>query len=131
MLKFSSGSPRHKHRLETLFIHINPCIRIVLPFTGNVRQSIMHLKHFFIIKNFIFENFIFENFISRKFCLIIFDLILFYFKKKIQNLLFTMDRSMITVHRLLFIVLFTVVAIQYLYCNTILNNLQAFLIAIH
>ena len=77
-----------KHSPETLFIHINQCIHIVLAFTSNARQLIIHLKHFFIKRNFIFENFIF-----RKFCLILFDLILFYFsKKKFRNLLFTVDR---------------------------------------
>ena len=49
-------SPRHKHSPETLFIHLNQCIHIVLRFTGNARQSIIHLKHFY-QQNFIFENF--------------------------------------------------------------------------
>ena len=40
-------SPMHKHSLETLFIHINQCIHIVLTFIGNARQSIIHLKHFY------------------------------------------------------------------------------------
>ena len=40
-------SPRHKHSPEILFIHINQCIHIILAFTGNARQSIIHLKHFY------------------------------------------------------------------------------------
>ena len=49
-----------KHNPETLFIHINQCIHIVLAFTGNARQSIIFLKHFFYQQKFHF----------RKFCLI-------------------------------------------------------------
>ena len=44
---FNLVSLRHKHRPETLFIHINQCIHIVLAFTDNARQSIIHLKHFY------------------------------------------------------------------------------------
>ena len=44
---FNSVSLKHKHRPETLFIHINQCIHILLAFTGNARQSIIHLKHFY------------------------------------------------------------------------------------
>ena len=40
-------SLRLKHSPETLVIHINQCIHIVLAFTGNARQSIIHLKHFY------------------------------------------------------------------------------------
>ena len=32
---------------ETLIIHINQCIHIVLAFIGNARQSILHLKYCF------------------------------------------------------------------------------------
>ena len=74
----NSVSLRHKHRPEILFIHINQCICIVLAYTGNARQSILHLKHCF-QQNLIFENFFFENFIFQKFCLILNDFILFLF----------------------------------------------------
>ena len=40
-------SLRLKHSPEILFIHINQCIQIVLAFTSNARQLIIHLKHFF------------------------------------------------------------------------------------
>ena len=53
---FNSVSLRHKHRPETLFIHINQCIHIVLAFTGNARQSILHLKYCFQQK-FYFQKF--------------------------------------------------------------------------
>ena len=46
-VKSNAVSLRHKHSLETLFIHINQCIHIVLAFTGNARHSIIHLKHFY------------------------------------------------------------------------------------
>ena len=61
----NSVSLRLKHRPEILFIHINQCICVVLAFTDNARQSILHLKHCF-QQNLIFENFIFENFIFSK-----------------------------------------------------------------
>ena len=71
-VNLNTVSRRHKHSPETLIIHINQCIHLVLAFTSNARQLTIHLKHTF----FFFKNFIFENFIFRKFCLILFDLIL-------------------------------------------------------
>ena len=50
-------SLRLKHSPETLFIHINKCIHIVLAFTSNARQLIIHSKHFY-QQNFIFEFFV-------------------------------------------------------------------------
>ena len=84
VVKYNTVSLRHKHSPETLIIHINQCIHIVLAFTGNARQSILHLKYCFqqnfifknfIFKNFIFKNFIFENFIFRKIYQNLFDFI--------------------------------------------------------
>ena len=68
-LNLNTVSLRHKHSLDTLIIHINQCIHIVLAFSGNGRQSILHLKYCFRQK-FIYKNFIFEIFIFRKFYLI-------------------------------------------------------------
>ena len=112
VVKYNTVSLRHKHNLETLFIHITQCIHIVLAFISNARQLIIHLKHFFFQQKF--------QFFFRKFCLI-----LFFKKKKIRNLLFTFNWP-----TLLFIVLFIItvhkycrrllfVTIQKLYCNTL------------
>ena len=57
-------SLRLKHSPETLFIHINQCIHIVLAFTGNARQSIIHLKHFYQQK-FHFLKFYFSKTLSN------------------------------------------------------------------
>ena len=73
-------------------------------------------NHFFFFTS---KNFIFENFIFRKFCLFVFDFILFFKKKKIRNLLFTFDRSTITIHRLLFIDYCSSITVHNLSCNTI------------
>ena len=96
VVKYNTVSLRHKHSPEILFIHINQCIHIVLAFTSNARQLIIHLKHFYQQK----FHFFFENFVS--FYSILFYLIfqIFFFR----NLLFTVDRSTITVHGLLFMV---------------------------
>ena len=61
VVNLNTVSLRHKHGPETLIIHVNQCIHIVLAFSGNARQSILHLKYCFQQK-FICENFIFENF---------------------------------------------------------------------
>ena len=78
VVKSNTVSLRHKHSPETLFIHINQCICIVLALSGIARQSIFHLNYCF-QKNFILEIFIFENFIFRKICLILFDFYLILF----------------------------------------------------
>ena len=95
VVKYNTVSLRHKHSPETLFKHINQCIHIVLAFTSNARQLIIHLKHFFFQQKFHFLKVSF--FFSRKFCLILLTFILFefFFKKNyfFQNLLFTFDRS--------------------------------------
>ena len=57
-------SLRLKHSPETLFIHINQCIHIVLAFTGNARQSIIHLKHFYQQKFHFLEIFFFSKIFS-------------------------------------------------------------------
>ena len=57
-LNLNTISLRHKHSPETLIIHINQCIHIVLAFTGNARQSILHLKYCFQQK-FYFRTFYF------------------------------------------------------------------------
>ena len=54
-----------KHSPETLFIHINQCIHIVLAFTSNARQLIMHLKYFLSTKISFLKILFFQ-----KFCLI-------------------------------------------------------------
>ena len=77
VVESNTVSLRHKHSPETLFIHINQCIRVVLALSGIARQSILHLKYCF-QQNFIFKNFIFENFIFRKFYQNLFDFFLFY-----------------------------------------------------
>ena len=66
-------SPWLKHSPETLFIHINQCIHIVLAFTGNARPLIIHLKHFYQQKVH------FLKFYFSKICLILFDFISFLF----------------------------------------------------
>ena len=119
VVKYNTVSLRHKHNLETLFIHITHCIHIVLAFISNARQLIIHLKHFFFQQKF--------QFFFRKFCLILLNFILFYFskKKKIRNLLFTFNWPtllfialfIITVHKYCRRLLF--VTIQKLYCNTL------------
>ena len=77
-VKYNAVSLRHKHSPETLIIHINQYINIVLAFTDSARQSILHLKFFFFSfnKNFIFLKILFI-FFFRKFCPILFDFILF------------------------------------------------------
>ena len=105
VVKYNTVSQRHKHSPERLFIHINQCIHIVLAFTNNARQLIIHLKYFYQQK---------FNFFFRKFCLILINFILFDFsKKKVRILLFTVNRSTVTVHGYCWS--------QYkkLYCNTI------------
>ena len=75
VVKSNTVSLRHKHSPETLFIHINQCICIVLALSGIARQSIFHLKYCF-QQNFIFENFIFLKIYFSK---ILSNFILFYF----------------------------------------------------
>ena len=65
-LNLNTVSLRHKHGPETLIIHVNQCIHIVLAFSSNARQSNLHLKYCFQQK-FILENF---NFFFRNFYLI-------------------------------------------------------------
>ena len=79
VVKSNTVSLRHKHSPETLFIHINQCICIVLALSGIARQSIFHLKYCF-QQNFIFENFIFLKILFFK-NFIKFYFILFYFNK--------------------------------------------------
>ena len=121
VVKYNTVSLRHKHSPETLIIHINQCIHIVLSFTGNARQSILHLKYCFQQKFYFF----------RKFFIILFYLILFYFSKKKfeiycsqltgQRLLFIDYCSQITIHGSLFTDYcrsLLLVTIQKLYCKT-------------
>ena len=110
VVKYNTVSLRHKHSPETLFIHINQCIHIVLAFTSNARKLIIHLQHFYQQK---------FHFFFRKFCLILLKFFLFDFSKTNSDLLFIVDQSTIlftvTVHSycsyLLFI--FTV----HIYCS--------------
>ena len=69
-------SLRLKHNPKILFIHINQCIHIVLAFTSNARQLIIHLKHCFQQK-FYFRKFHFLKILFFENCLILFDFILF------------------------------------------------------
>ena len=66
-IKYNAVSLKHKHIPETLFVHINQCIHIVLAFTGNARQSIIPLKYFYQQKFYFCKFYFFEilsNFIS-------------------------------------------------------------------
>ena len=65
-VKYNAVSLRHKHSPETLIIHINQCIHIVLAFTDSARQSILHLKYFFFFQQkFHFLNFFFPKILSH------------------------------------------------------------------
>ena len=77
VVKYKTVSLRHKHNPETLFIHITQCIHIVLAFTSNARQLIIHLKHFYQQK-FYFQKFHFFFQIFVPLCLILF----YFFPKK-------------------------------------------------
>ena len=57
-------SLRLKHNPKILFIHINQCIHIVLAFTSNTRQLIIHLKHFYQQKIYFLKILFFDNFVS-------------------------------------------------------------------
>ena len=113
VVKYNTVSLRHKHSPETLFIHINQCIHIVLAFTSNARQLIIHLQHFYQQK---------FHFFFRKFCLILLKFFLFDFSKKNSNLLFIVDQSTIlftvTVHIYCSYLLF-IFTVHDLSCNTI------------
>ena len=113
VVKYSTVSLRHKHSPETLIIHINQCIHIVLAFTSNARQLIIHFKTFSSTK----ISFLKISFFFRTFCLILLNFILFdfskifFFRKYCSQLtgqrycslvLFTVYCSWITVHGLLF-----------------------------
>ena len=113
VVKCSTVSLRHKHSPETLIIHINQCIHIVLVFTSNARQLIIHFKTFLSTKiSFLKISFFCSKILSH---FIKFYFIWFLKKKKFffSKVLFMDYCSRITVHGLL------LVTIQKLYCNTI------------
>ena len=113
VVKYNTVSLRHKHNPETLIIHINQCIHIVLAFTSNARQSIFHLKYCFQQKFYFSKISFLKILFFEKF--VLFYLILFF--KIFLNSLFTADRSTLlftdTVHH-------TVTVTVHRYCSPVL-----------
>ena len=111
VVKYNTVSLRHKHSPETLFIHINQCIHIVLAFTSNARQLIIHFKAFLSTKiSFLKISFFFSKILSH-FILFDFSKFFFFFRKYCSQLtgqrycsliLFIDYCSWINVHELLF-----------------------------
>ena len=120
VVKYNTVSLRHKHSPETLFIHINQCIHIVLAFTSNARQLIIHFKAFLSTKisflkisflkiSFLKISFFFSKILSH---FILFDFSKFFFFRKYCSqltgqrycslIIFTDYCSWINVHELLF-----------------------------